>query len=103
MTDDDRVERVAKAISHKHGLRTGRTLEQWLANTMARAALAAAEPQGWKLVPVEPTIPMCLAGEEAIRNIPRTGVVPVETEQSQECWAAMVKAAPLPPPPGGDR
>jgi hypothetical protein len=89
--DRDRVERVARAI----GLEIARAPVEprggWL--RAARAAIAAAEPPGWKLVPVEPTLGMLIAGsDDTDTNANRAEV--------RRSWAAMVKAAPLPPPPG---
>ena len=66
--------------------------DAWL--TEMRENFAAIEAAGYRLVPVEPTLAQCAAGETAIRNIPRTGVVPEETEEAQDCYAAMLAAAP---------
>lgn len=63
-------------------------------DSAARAALSAIEAAGRRVVPVNPTLAQCVAGETAIRNIPRTGVVPEETEEAQDCYAAMLAAAP---------
>lgn len=44
---------------------------------------AAPVPQGWKLVPVEPTVDMCAAGSKLNR--------------AYYCYAAMLEASPQPP------
>ena len=49
------------------------------------AARALAEPEGWKLVPVEPTVEMLQAAQDAETS---TG-----WGQAAECWEAMVNAA----------
>lgn len=111
MIDDRAVEAAARAIALADGVEpdgeifdaeTG--VVMWPAwkyyETGARAALTAAAPfltpqipDGWKLVPVEPTEEMVEAhfiahaeAETVFAEVPAL-------------WAAMLAAAPLPPPP----
>lgn len=58
----------------------------------ATAALRArgAVPSGWKLVPVEPTIAMCIAGDAARLN-------ESDVTRSAPAYRAMLAAAPQPP------
>lgn len=62
---------------------------------MLRAALAAAEAKGWKLVPREYTPDMVEAGRAAIENAPDLGGIVFEwTPEACDCWWAMYDAAP---------
>lgn len=60
-------------------------------------------PDGWKLVPAEPTPEMISAGERAHWNKERDACSPTPTEFSYDCggpigyaWTAMLTAAPQP-------
>ena len=46
-------------------------------------------PEGWKLVPVEPTISMCIAGDEARMNVD-------DATRTPAIYRAMLNAAPTP-------
>lgn len=65
------------------------------AQVIALEALTAAQsaqvPEGWKLVPVEPTVEMALAGADVIRNRARGKFV---RYVMHDVWAAMLAAAP---------
>lgn len=65
-------------------------------------------PEGWKLVPIEPTLAMCVAYEQAMKEFikrlpqdvrsrhkmyPKGYIVP-EAIKLKVRWEAMVKAAP---------
>jgi hypothetical protein len=68
-------------------------------------------PDGWKLVPVEPTLAMCTAYERAMKDhiekLPASirhrrrmfpgGYLVPEAIKLKIRWQAMLKAAPLPP------
>jgi hypothetical protein len=98
MTDDARVERVARAIWQASGGLGDGSPDQRVHGRyirMAEAAIAAAEPPGWKLVPVKPTEAMLIAGSDNTdTNANRREV--------RLSWSAMLNAAPLQPPPGAD-
>ena len=82
----------------------------WRAASKHRAALAAAEaqpdhipeagkmvqpvavPQGWKLAPMEPTVGMCIAGDEARANVD-------DLTRTPAIYRAMLAAAPAAPAP----
>lgn len=54
-------------------------------------------PEGWKLVPVEPTTDMVEAGIKAIKNAPDlVGVVTEFTSEAYDCYRAMLAVAPSP-------
>lgn len=84
------------------GLSRAKTaMEQWID---ARAALSGSGsgwpvPDGWKLVPVEPTEAMVLAGYNALMEWDaRTG----EDYGIGEVWRAMIDASPAAPQQGGE-
>ena len=61
---------------------------------IALSATAAQPPAGWRMVPVEPTIGMCIAGDEAritVNDSTRTPAV------YRAMIAAAPKAEPAPP------
>jgi hypothetical protein len=62
-----------------------------------RAALASAPqvPQGWKLVPVEPTWDMQMAASSNYRE-PRDGHYTARMECAADAYRAMLAAAPQP-------
>jgi len=94
------VERVARVIEDAAKIRTDPFSDRpeiINVDDVARAALAAAEPTGWKLVPIEPTEKMEMEG--------KCELVTLRSDLATSKWAArktyraMVEAAPLPPPP----
>lgn len=69
-----------------------RDLYAWLNDALqAQASGQAVAPQGWKLVPVEPTEAMLLAGADAENNEGKTYLRPA--------WRYMLAAAPAAPTP----
>lgn len=58
------------------------------------AALRAGAPDGWKLVPVEPTDAMSMGGVKSYGD-----AFYFKTCHAAECWKAMLAAAPQPPAP----
>jgi len=65
--------------------------EIWQAALAAQPPAVAAIPEGWKLVPIEPTDEMCNA--EALD---------VGKKTARSTWAAMLAAAPQPPAHSGE-
>lgn len=60
--------------------------------TTKEEILALAVPEGWKLVPIEPTVAMLNAGEDTFIST-YTGT---PTSDPDTVWAAMIAAAPSP-------
>lgn len=60
---------------------------------LIRMARSRSVPEGWKLVPVEPTPEMCNAGNRARYN----SVCPLWTSILEEAYAAMIAVAPTSP------
>ncbi len=54
------------------------------------------EPEGWKLVPVEPTWDMKIAASTSYRE-PRDGHYTARMGQAADCYRVMLAAAPQPP------
>ena len=76
--------------------------DQWEAERAAALSQTAGVPEGWKLVPVEPTEVMCEAAmsslgwtrsEAAAKTAPITPASPM-MEGSMKVWSAMLAAAP---------
>lgn len=59
------------------------------------AGLAARVPEGWKLVPVEPTKLQIIKGENALYSI-SDGDFRATQSEIEYCYAAMLAAAPEP-------
>lgn len=64
-----------------------------------------AVPEGFKLVPIEPTKEMIWSGientEEFVNGDPWYGSEPLSDGQAEQCYKAMLSAAPQPPTKGG--
>lgn len=60
-----------------------------------KAEAAPIVPQGWKLVPVEPTWDMKIAASTAYREA-RDGHYTARMEQAVDCYRAMLAASPAP-------
>jgi hypothetical protein len=66
---------------------------------------AAVPPEGWKLVPIEPTEAMKRAAFGPIMDGGRNGPLTsdyIRREGALAFWAGMVRAAPAPPSPQDD-
>lgn len=61
-----------------------------------REAVAAAVPEGWKLVPIEPTEEMIQAANDGDREYTLRNFGDIQTVQSgpYDHWCAMIAAAP---------
>lgn len=60
---------------------------------------APAVPQGWKLVPIEPTLQMLRSGHDSISCVGSCGEAsPPEVSDFSDVWAAMLAATPPPAP-----
>jgi hypothetical protein len=68
--------------------------------SQARAAIAAAEPPGWKLVPVEPTLGMLRALTKYLGTGSDEFAAKWALGSFSKDYAAMLDAAP---PPGADK
>ena len=64
-------------------------------NAAAPEVAQAAVPLGWKMVPVEPTIEMCIAGDRARLNVD-------DPTRTPPIYRAMLAAAPEAPQPDDD-
>lgn len=66
----------------------------------AQAACDSKTPDGWRLVPVKPTLTMLDSADDAIRDFPRP-ISRYETPLAPKIayWMAMIAAAPEPPKP----
>ena len=60
---------------------------------------AGQAPAGWKLVPVEPTDDMLVAGTEAWHDARSKRPAMEDCEEAAACWRAMLAAAPQPAAP----
>jgi hypothetical protein len=79
---------------HAYAPQLGQVGDYWLESSVRaiqeeayKAGIAAAVPEGWKVVPVEPTIDMCLSGAKARLSIE----YPTPAEAA---YIAMLSASP---------
>ena len=92
MTDQtDLVEAVARACAASDDETAGARYTNYWAD-MARAALAAIEAAGWRVVPVEPTEAMKVAGLKQAMMAEPDGFI----NQAIAAYVAMLAAAPKP-------
>jgi hypothetical protein len=64
-----------------------------IAHIDAWGARLAGAPDGWKLVPIEPTEDMCMAG---VRLLWMKGDDQATRRDAEQCWQAMIDASPTP-------
>ena len=117
--DAEQVPQQLKRSLHVVGFRDKRAVEGWIAERLdfdgwrytleglytadqVRAAIqqaAGAVPEGWKLVPVHPTVEMLDAADEGDRayTLRNFGAGPVVMQGPEDHYAAMLAASPAPP------
>lgn len=83
---DDTLARTGNTADHQAGWFAG--MEQGQANAKDNAAIHAGVPDGWKLVPITPTIDMVVDGQDA------GGIL---GPRAKRIYAAMLAAAPAAP------
>lgn len=64
------------------------------AATALRLSAGGGVPEGWKLVPVEPTFEMQIAGRDAIIDASDDDNLDLSTDDSDACYRAMLAASP---------
>ena len=90
------AEAVARRVAAwmQTGAQHARNEEYWRDRAL-KAEAAPIVPQGWKLVPVEPTWDMKIAASTAYREA-RDGHYTARMEQAVDCYRAMLAASPAP-------
>lgn len=79
----------------------GGGIAQWALASLAAAREALAVPEGWKLVPIDPTVEMvmaavrCAEGDAVYKVMSAGGLNTLEAEH-EELWAAFLAATPSP-------
>lgn len=93
---------VKHPLIREHGIRAIATLDRIIGDHIPDASKMVV-PDGYALVPIEPTKEMIWSGientEEFVNGDPWYGSEPLSDGQAEQCYKAMLSAAPQPAPP----
>lgn len=90
------LRRLEQGIPSEYGYTAG-AFAKLKAECESLRAAPPGVPQGWALVPVEPTEAMEMDGMRALRTTPRTTTGASSREQAWACYRAMLAASPPAP------
>ena len=95
---------VKHPLIREHGIRALATIDRIISDHIPDDSKMVV-PDGYALVPIEPTKEMIWSGientEEFVNGDPWYGSEPLSDGQAEQCYKAMLSAAPQPPTKGG--